>query len=284
MNSNCNGLWDMVDEDILKFSEFLDYYKDKYAKTSSEISMPKPNDTRFYKDESEELKPLVASDFIMLDFDLMCDDANFYPKESEEEINEPSTVDALYYRIIDDFKIEFFLVEFKSFYFDWNTIGDYCASLKKIKRNISPYEFNSELEFGLTRLKKIKNNLGNTIEFSLRLKPFESLFIVLPKLYEEYCLIKNIPFNEQIDLYDFFKSEACDIKLIVVGNETGNPPRDNIKTLADTLNKQYQRLAFVNILTRNRKLYLPNSFDELTSTLEESEPKTIKSLNYDGDL
>ena len=272
----------MLNEDILKFSKFLDHFKVNYSKPSFEISMPKPNEDMFYGDENIELEPLVNSDFIMLDFDSMCDDANFYPKESKEVLNEPSTVDALYYRVLNNVKIELFLVEFKRFYFDWNTVGDYCASLKKISRNI-PYEsINYELDFGLNRLKKIKNNLGNTIEFSLRLKPFESLFIVLPKLYEEYCSTKNIPFNQQIDLYDFFRSDMCDICLIVVGNETGNTYRDNNKTLGSTLKKQYSRLGFMNILTY--ELYLTNHFEEFAKALKESEPKTIKSLNYDGNL
>lgn len=272
----------MLNENIVKFSEFLDFYKECYAKPSFEISMPKPDETRFYDDDDNELKPLVDSDFIMLDFDSMCDDANFYPKEPKEDINEPSTVDALYYRIKNDIKIEFFLVEFKRFYFDWNTVGDYCASLKKIKRNVLYEEYNPDLRSGLTRLKKIKNNLGNTIEFSLRLKPFESLFVVLPKLYEEYCSIKNIPFNQRIDLYDFFKSEFCDVYLIVVGDETGNLYRDNNKTLGSTLKKQYERLSFVNILSH--ELFLTNQFEDFAKTLKEDEHKTIKSLNNNGNV
>ena len=272
----------MISDDILKFSEFLDFYNERYSKSSSEISMPKPDEEMFYKDDETELVPLVTSDFPMLDFDAMCDDADFYPKRPKSEINEPSTVDALYYRIISDEKIEFFLVEFKSFYFDWNTVGDYCASLNKVSDNVlDAYDF-SEYNFGLNRLKKIKKNLGNTIEFSLRLKPFESLFIVLPKLYEEYCKIKEIPFNEQINLFDFFKSDLCDIQLIVVGKSTGHSSRGNIKKLGSVLDKQYERLSFVDILSRKRRLYLTNHFDDLTVTLKEDESKTIKSLNYDG--
>ena len=274
----------MVNEDILKFSEFLDYYKEEYAKTSSEISMPKPDETRFYNDEDNELKPLVNSNFIMLDFDSMCDDATFYPKRPKYLLNEPSTVDALYYRIIDDLKIEFFLVEFKSFYFDWNTRGDYGASLNKILNNIPPGDVNEIFTFGLNRLNNIKQNLGNTIEFSLRLKPYESLFVVLPKLYDEYCEEKNILPNQQIDLYDFFKSDLCDIKLIVVGKTTGNTDMDNVGVLGNILNKQYERLEFVNILTDDPKLYLTNHFEDLADELEENEYKTIKSLNYDDEL
>ena len=60
------------------------------------------------------------------------------------------------------------------------------VDLNKVSDNVLDIYDYSEYNFGLGRLKKIKKNLGNTIEFSLRLKPFESLFIVLPKIYEEY--------------------------------------------------------------------------------------------------
>jgi hypothetical protein len=43
-------------------------------------------------------------------------------------------------------------------------------------------------------------------------------------------------------------------------------------------------LSFVDILSKKRRLYLTNHFDELTETLKEEESKTIKSLNYEGDF
>ena len=72
----------IINESILKFSEFLDSYKDKYAKPSSEISLPKPQDHE-YK-ENKKLYPLVNTDYIMLDFDSICADANFFLKDSKE--------------------------------------------------------------------------------------------------------------------------------------------------------------------------------------------------------
>lgn len=273
-----------VNSDILKFSKFLDYYKPKYCKTSSEISIPKPDDSGIYE-EDEELIPLVKSDFIMLDFDSICDDANFYPKRPKKFLNEPSTVDALYYRIIDENKIEFFLVEFKSFYFDWNSVGDYKSSVDKIFKNIIYCDINDELITGINRLNSIKNIFGSTIEFSLRLKPYESLFVVLPKIYEEYCSSNSIPMNERIELYDFFKSDLCDIKLIIVGKKTDNTTKDYLGILANVLNKQYRRLDFVNVLIPHKnRLCLNDDFDKLTVDLQKDETKTIKSLNYCGDL
>ena len=273
-----------VNSDILKFSKFLDYYKPKYCKTSSEISIPKPDDSGIYE-EDEELIPLVKSDFIMLDFDSICDDANFYPKRPKKFLNEPSTVDALYYRIIDENKIEFFLVEFKSFYFDWNSAGDYKSSVDKIFKNIIYCDINDELITGINRLNSIKNIFGSTIEFSLRLKPYESLFVVLPKIYEEYCSSNSIPMNERIELYDFFFFFLCDIKLIIVGKKTDNTTKDYLGILANVLNKQYRRLDFVNVLIPHKnRLCLNDDFDKLTVDLQKDETKTIKSLNYCGDL
>ena len=61
--------------------------------------------------------PLIKSDYPMLDFELMCQNADFYPKRNKEECNRPSTVDALYYRILSENHLELTLVEFKTFYF-----------------------------------------------------------------------------------------------------------------------------------------------------------------------
>ena len=60
-----------MDEDISKFCNFLDSYKDTYLKSFREISIPKSDDE--IDDEKNRLKPLVSSNFKLLDFDAMCD-------------------------------------------------------------------------------------------------------------------------------------------------------------------------------------------------------------------
>lgn len=206
---------------------------------------------------------------------------DFYPKHPKSNINQPSTVDGIYYRVINNHEMELFLIEFKSFYFNWDTMGDYNASLDKILYNLSSANINEEFVTGINRLNSIKNYLGNTIEFSLRLKPFESLFIVLPKIYEEYCDSINIDLNDRLDLYSFFKGSSCTIKLIIVGKSGNNDPsKDYLGILGSKLNKQYERLDFVNILTaHNKRLCFNTVYEELTSCLKEDELKTIKSLN-----
>ena len=266
-----------MEENILKFSEFLDSYKNKYRKTSSEISIPKDNE--IYGENKKE--PLVSSNYMLLDFDSMCDDAKFYPKRPKGEENQPSTVDGLYYRVIDDNLLEFFLIEFKSFDFNWNSHGDYNSSLNKIINNLSSININKEFTTGINRLNTIKNYYGNTIEFSLRLKPFESLFIVLPKIYEEYCESNKIDYNDRVDLYNFFKSNNCLIKLIIVGKSSYDPSKDYLGLLGGKLKKQYERLDFVNILSPHKhRLCFKNDYEKIIKQLNKDEHKNIKSLNF----
>ncbi|SFL38102.1 hypothetical protein SAMN02910297_00740 [Methanobrevibacter olleyae] len=266
-----------IHKDILKFSEFLDFYKEKYTNTSSEISKPKPIDVDY---DEEKLEPLVSSNYIMLDFDAMCDDAKFYPKFPEEEFNQPSTVDALYYRIIDENRIQFFLVEFKTFDFGWSSSSDYNSSLDKVLKKLDMDNLDDITKTGVKRLNKIRKTYGYNIEFSLRLKPYESLFVVLPKIYEEYCDENNILEEERLDLYGFFKSNLSDIRLIIVGKSNDNLPRAYSGKLGNLLEKQYRRLDYVNVLSQhNFRLCFDFEFDNITVNFELKDKNTIKSLN-----
>ena len=157
----------MINKDLLNFSEFLDFYKEKYGKPSSEISMPKPDDE---DEQCVDLIPLVESNYIMLDFDLMCKDANFYPKKTKEECNRPSTVDALYYRFLNENELELSLIEFKSFNFDWDKDRDYNSSLNKVLNKLEDDEYNIDnfTQLGIDRLNSIRDSYGNTIVFTFK--------------------------------------------------------------------------------------------------------------------
>ena len=269
-----------IHEDIVKFSDFLDDYREDYANYSSEISKPKPNDEDY---DEKKLEPLVSSNYIMLDFDAMCDDAEFYPKVpyvKKEDTNQPSTVDALYYRVLEEKKIQFFLVEFKTFNFDWNSSGDYNSSLNKVLNAVDSENIDEKTKKAIGRLNKIRGTYTYSVEFSLRLKPYESLFVVLPKIYEEYCEKKNIPKEDRLDLYAFFQSDLCDIKLIVVGKANGHLSKAYNGKLGNKLEKQYRRLDYVNVLSPHRfRLCFDSEFDKITDFLESNEDETIRSLN-----
>lgn len=260
----------MINEDILRFSEFLDSYKENYAKPSSEISRP--------HSKNKSQAPLVSSDCIMLDFDAMCRDAKFYPKENWSECNRPSTTDAIYYRIQNPDNLELSLVEFKTFYFTLNQEKYYDMALNKIRKS----NLTQESQKGLEMLEKVQKKLGNTVEFSLRIKPYETLFVVLPKLYEEYCRENNISEKDKINLYDFFKSDLCTIKLFIVGKRFHNNLTKAYNTkLGSSLEKQYRRLDFVNVLCQHpQRLCFENEFDYYANQLKSHEQENLKSLNY----
>lgn len=62
------------------------------------------------------------------------------------------------------------------------------------RKKYSPFLYSLkkyEYKFYQLTVSIIRDIYGNTIEFSLRLKPYESLFVVLPKLYDEYCQKKE---------------------------------------------------------------------------------------------
>lgn len=264
---------------INKFTQFLDYYRNQYGKPASEISKPKPNDET---GQSIDLSPLVSSDYIMLDFDSMCADANFYPKRNKDECNRPSTVDALYYRLIEEDKIEFYLVEFKSFDFDWRSNSDFNSSLNKVLKKIqdSNDKIDNRTQIGINRLNNIRETYGNTIEFSLRIKPYESLFVVLPKIYDEYCQKKGIKEEAKIDLYEFYKSDSCIIKLIIVGKKNENINKAYLGKLGGLLEKQYMRLDYVNVLTpHDHRECFEWEFELIAELLDLSDKTGIRSLN-----
>lgn len=270
-----------INEDFLKFTNFLDYYRKQYGKPSSEISKPKPNDDG---EQDTKLIPLVKSNYIMLDFDLMCKDADFYPKKNKEECNRPSTVDALYYRFLNENEVEFFLVEFKRFNFDWDKDKDYNASLNKVLEKLKEIELDTHTQKGVDRLNSIRDSYGNSIEFSLRLKPYESLFVVLPKLYENYCKLKEIPDNEKLNLYNLFQEDSFIIKLYIVGCPNEDLNKAYLGKLGNLLEKQYKRLDYVNVLSpHDYRECFPKEFDSITYMLDlcDKDKKTIKSLNRD---
>lgn len=269
----------MINEDILKFAEFLDHYKQNYARPSCDISLPHPQN-------NQTGTPLVSSNYVMLDFDEMCRNANFYPKRSRTDINRPSTTDAIYYRIPNENNIELSLVEFKSFTFTWEHKRYYNSAVNKVKRRLNQCGQTADSQKGLDMLENIKDKLGNSIEFSLKLKPYDSLFVVLPKLYEEYCDEESIPESERIDLYDLFKSNLCTIKLFIVGKRYRNDPTRAYNTkLGSTLEKQFERLDLVNVLSHHpQRLCFENEFDLYANQLQLHEKDNLKSLNYDGSL
>lgn len=160
---------------MISYEDFTDFLLEftksdsKYYDTVSELSWPK--DENGNKDENGS--PLIPDcPFKMLSLDDICKGCSKF-----DSYNLPSTTDALWYNQKDDGTLVLYFIEFK--WHDLNTLKDESSYV------------------------------DDDVTFKLRLKPFESLFIVLPALFEEYC--EKNDNGDFIYLHDFLKT--CEIKV-----------------------------------------------------------------------
>lgn len=216
------------------FTKFLKEFTEsdpKYYDTVSEISWPRDKDG----EKIEDRDPLIPDcQFQMLSLDDIVKGCSKF-----NENNLPSTTDALWYNLKDDGTLVLYFIEFK-----WH-------DLNKMHRD--------------------KTRKDVDVIFKLRLKPFESLFLVLPTLFEEYCEKKDS--NEFLHLHEFLKT--CEIKVYsfvsnfyrIDGGIQGqldrvegrrrNRSKNGLNfsrtvgprgSIGNTIHKQYKRLEFSTII------------------------------------
>lgn len=199
----------------------------KYYDTVSEISWPRDE----YGEKIEDRDPLIEDcQFQMLSLDDIVKGCSKF-----NENNLPSTTDALWYNLKDDGTLVLYFIEFK-----WHDLNKTYVE---------------------------KTATDDDVLFKLRLKPFESLFLVLPTLFEEYC--EKNDSDEFVYLHDFLKT--CEIKVYTFvsrfyrsdGGIQGeldrregprrSRTRNHLKrsrtigirsAIGNTIHKQYKRLEF----------------------------------------
>lgn len=223
--------------EALTNKEFKDFIKshDKFYKDITEISM------------SDFGESLIENDFKMYSLDEMCWDCELL------EENTPKTTDALWFKESLDGKITLYIIEFKFHNFNNPNAKDMLEIMAKDVNN-------SELEDKYkclsdkfkNNLRKIKNYYGDEVEFSLILKPIESLSIVIPTLYEQYCIDKGIP---QKDIRSFL--DNIEKRLIVFvshydDKKKHNKSKQRVQTMDVGVENNYRRLEKGNIIDYHR--------------------------------
>lgn len=245
--------------DLLTNSEFLEFmesFKERYYLSVSEIS----------RSHSKDFDSLVNSSFKMFSLDDICKDSKILKE------NLPKTIDGLFYKISPDGRLSIYLVEFKFFnmdgvYSNYSILNRLEYKLKK--KNKQTLDYYSDKKFIsdslLGNFMKIKESFMDDVEFSLWLKPFETIFVALPILYEEYCLN-----NPEIDKKDFKHFLAnVDINLSVVNRISYEKNVTEEKTyyhsILNALEYQYGRLVLANVINsykidvaKNFKTYIQN--------------------------
>ena len=211
----------------LSNKEFINFIKshEKFYEDITEISM------------SDFGKPLIENDFKMYSLDEMCWDCELLEEDT------PKTTDALWYKESLDGKLTLYIIEFKFHNFNnpnakdmleimTNDVNEYDCVSDKFKKNLN----------------KIKNYYGDEVEFSLILKPIESLSIVIPMLYEQYCMDNDLPIK---DIRTFL--DNIEKKLIVFishydEKRNHNKSKQRVQTMDVSVEKNYRRLEMGNII------------------------------------
>lgn len=196
------------EEDFIKF---LDNYKSNsdYYSSITEISWPKDKNGENDRNKS----PLIENSFKMLSLDDICKDCSKFDSN-----NLPTTTDALWYKLNEDNNLILYFIEFK-----WHNLDR-----KKDQKIMEETFLNLEKGTVITtdmkdKFQKLyKSYADEDVSFKLRLKPFESLFIVLPSLYEDYCNQNHV---DVIDLQDLLRN--CEIKVLSFVSTYTKPEEEN---------------------------------------------------------
>lgn len=197
---------------------------------------------KFYEDITEISKnnsgtPLIENDFKMYSLDEMCWDCELL------EDYTPKTTDALFFKESLDGKFTLYIIEFKFHNFNKPNAKD---MLKIMNEDVNNSDCASD-KFK-SNFRKIKNYYGDEVEFSLILKPIESLSVVIPALYEQYCIDNNIP---QKDIRTFL--DNVEKKLIVFishydEKRNHNRSKQRVQTMDVGVENNYRRLEKGNII------------------------------------
>ena len=242
------------------FIEFLNSFKDDYFMPVTEISKAKTGNRQ----------PLIWNNHQMFSLDDMCKKYDLIKK------NLPKTMDAIEFKIDDEDKLTLYLIEFKNFKIEnedstYKLINALYNSLKK-KNNKTIDDYTDEKIISdkfLKNFEYIKNHFVDSIEFDLKMKPIETIFVALPWLYEQYCEDKGFAKK------DFRKYlDSIDIRLIVFINRYA--PHVNISAnrlsshqIDNAIKTQYNRLYLSGIIAEDSERIL--SYDRFDYFLKKED-------------
>lgn len=145
--------------------------------------------TEISRKESGDRAPLIECEKKMYSLDDIAKGSDILKD------NLPKTTDALFYKKNKD-NLSLYLIEFKFHNLDDPDAEDLLdAFVDNIYAESKKYKCLTNND--KKDLNKIRNYYGDDVTNALILKPFESLKVVIPKLYEEYC--RNNPDAGKID-------------------------------------------------------------------------------------
>ena len=223
--------------------EFIDFIKsyNEYYKDITEIS----------KNKYGEI--LIENNFKMYSLDEMCWDCELLQERT------PKTTDALYYKENSDGSLSLYLIEFKFHNFNDPSAQDMLNSISKDvndERNKTKYKCLSHKY--KKYLRKINNYYGDDVEFGLVLKPIESINVVIPALYEQYCIDNSYP---QKDIRKYLQNiEKKMIVFVSHYDDNFDNTKQRLQSMDIGLEENYARLEQGKIIDYH-KIYARYQFN-----------------------
>lgn len=234
--------------DYKDFIDFIHSFDDDFLMPASEIS----------RAHSGKKQVLVKENNLMYSLDDICKDSKTLFK------NLPKTTDAIQYSLDGD-KLKLFIIEFKYFNIDGANSNylnlEAIYSYLKGKNNPEEEYYEKCISDNLLKLfEDVKEDFVDSVEVSLRLKPYETLMVALPLLYEEYSSVRGSSRDFRIFL------ESIDVQLCVVVHRISeirniSAERVKIHSIRNALNAQYRRLKTSNIIS-GYDIIVSDNFDE----------------------
>lgn len=215
------------------FKQFLKSFDDgeydnhKYFDTITEIS----------RKQYGKREPLIEKDDVsMYSLDDIKDGSKILKN------NPPKTTDAIYYRENGD-QLILYLIEFKFHNLDDSDAQDVLKSfVDEIRCGKKDYKCLSDDE--KSKLFKIEKYYGDDVNHALILKPIESLKVVIPKLYEEYCA--KHPKVDTMDIVEYLRNIEKKYFVFVSTyskEEKFNPQNERSESQGTKLEEHFDRLV-----------------------------------------
>ena len=223
-------------EEFIKFIKSFDkgsYKNHKFYESITEIS----------RKHSGKRESLIVNDFELYSLDDIKDGSR------NLQTNPPKTTDALYYKE-NDGKLSLYLIEFKFHNLDDPDAKDLLnAFVDEIFSSDNKNKYRCLSKNNKKDLKKIRNYYGDDVSNTLVLKPIETIKVVLPSLYDEYC--KNNCSAEKINIEEYLNSiEKKYFVFVSTYTENGkfNRHKEKLESQSTGLEKYFDRLKFGKII------------------------------------
>lgn len=238
------------------FIDMLNFFKDKncFSKNAKESF---ESITEISKSESGE--SLIKSNHCLYNLDNIAYNLSLNSQGNPNSI--PASVDALFYFNNNNFTL--YLIEFKGV--PINSL-DYKEILKLIKMDLEKdkcvnFRENCPISDNLMlNLTRTYERYEDGIFCSLKIKPIESLFVVLPKLYKKYCDELDKNYYETISGFMDWLLKV-NKKLYVVFLDDKNKSKIYKKNISNKIDSKYKYLkSFVNL---EHKCYNQKTFEDV---------------------